>query len=267
MPYADELDFSYENCEGGVRITKYTGTETIVKIPETISKKTVVSIGGLTLMNNSTVKAIKIPSKVTVMEMECFFNCALENIDLPEGLQKIAHRAFYNCNNLKSLTIPSTVTDVDKENSKGAYIAPPLEIIYKGKTYDKNNNGIFYDTVNYPSGYYAVNGKLWQVSRALESFTVPSGITTIETAAFSGCKLLTSITIPEGVTELYSNSTGFGNCPNLKSLTLPDSLKSISEKALGIDLYSKSPFETITWRGTTYKSNQFSRLCQDVNSQ
>lgn len=46
VPYADELDFMTDNYKDGVRIIQYLGSESVLKIPETIDGKKVTGLTG-----------------------------------------------------------------------------------------------------------------------------------------------------------------------------------------------------------------------------
>ena len=67
--------FEFEEVEGGVKITKYTGNENIVVIPEKIDGKAVVMLGEISFAN-STVRAVKIPDSVSFIEKGAFANCS-----------------------------------------------------------------------------------------------------------------------------------------------------------------------------------------------
>lgn len=66
------------------------------------------------------IKKIKVPSSVKTLS-NAFFSCSnLEEVDLPEGLEKISeYGCFSGCTQLKTITFPSTLKFIDGEMFDG----------------------------------------------------------------------------------------------------------------------------------------------------
>lgn len=282
IPYADEFDFNYENADGGVAVSGYTGDLKILKIPETIAGKPVVGLNYRCLHQHN-LTDVKVPSGVVYLGEECFArNIELKSVDLPDGLTSIDRAAFLRCDSLKSLTLPDTVKSIKNDEDQGPSIGTYNQntvVKYKNKTYDKDHYYALYDTITFPENGMIISTKdyprkqviLIDVSRALTEVVIPDGVTDINTAGFDGCVDLESVIIPEGVESIWSydsQSGSFEGCEKLKTLALPDSLKFLEFKALSYGGYGGSVeeiyFETITFKGRTYKPNQFERLVTDV---
>lgn len=127
---------------------------------------------------------IVIPTKigdevVTSIERHAFASWTnLKSVTIPEGVEDIDYCAFQDCTNLKKITMPSTLKTI---------------------------------------GMNAFNG-----CSSLESITIPSGVKIIELGAFKGCSSLSSVTIEEGVESL--NEEAFRNCSGLRNITIPSSV-------------------------------------------
>lgn len=111
----------YDYTEGGVKITGYDNqfenwqdTYT-VKIPSKIDGKDVVEIENLGVYNYSGnddmyIKVI-IPASVRVIDAFAFaHNDDINEVVIEDGVESIESSAFYNCENLKSVTVPKSVT-------------------------------------------------------------------------------------------------------------------------------------------------------------
>jgi hypothetical protein len=75
-PVASGADFTYSSSRkvhGGIRIDSYTGSDSIVVIPEEIDGKPVVEIAVYTFANESKVHGVVIPDTVTSIK-ELFVN-------------------------------------------------------------------------------------------------------------------------------------------------------------------------------------------------
>lgn len=153
----------YDYTEGGVKITGYDNqfenwqdTYT-VKIPSKIDGKDVVEIENLGVYNYSGnddmyIKVI-IPGSVRVIDAFAFaHNDDINEVVIEDGVESIESSAFYNCENLKSVTVPKSVTtmrecglglEYEDDNNQDAAIDGFVLYGTKGSTaesYAKENN-------------------------------------------------------------------------------------------------------------------------------
>lgn len=107
----------YES-ENGILFNK--GKTILIKYPPAIINgevyeipNTVVEIGPQSFYR-SQIKNVIIPSSVKKIGSESFFRCYnLEEVNLPEGLERIEWRALYGCHKIKTIVVPSSVTFID----------------------------------------------------------------------------------------------------------------------------------------------------------
>ena len=114
--------------------------------------------------NNSSLSSVNIPSTVnyngnsytvTIVDNYAFYNCRnLTSVILPSTIQAIGDYGFGNCNELSSINIPEGVTTIGRD-----------------------------------AFYYC---------RKMLSITLPSSLTSLGESAFENCSSLTEITIPNG---------------------------------------------------------------------
>lgn len=132
----DADNFEYTDVDGGISITGFDGQDEIVVIPSNIEGKDVVSIGDNAFINNSTMKAVKVPDKVHTLESGSFMNCTeleifvsgsavkkldmytfsgckkLHSVELNDGLETLDGLCFA-LTNLTEIEIPSSVTEIN----------------------------------------------------------------------------------------------------------------------------------------------------------
>ena len=192
-------NWKYETIKGenGIKISGYTGSEKVVKIPETLDGKIVTAIKSSAFAGTQ-ITEITIPKYVSNMNssgtsgtstsalagmnslnkviFEGGFerksipagavrgNAAVNEVVIPAGVEKIGNFAFESCVSLNSITIPEGVSVI----------------------------GI--------KAFFNTN---------LSSIDLPDSLTTIGHSAFSGTHI-TEITIPKNVNNMNSNASGSG---------------------------------------------------------
>ena len=151
------------------------------------------------------------------------------DITIPEGLS-IAAYAFSGCENVTSVTLPSTMTTIPTQAFSG-YLGGNI-IIPEGVTTIASQ--AFYNcenitAVTLPSTITSISYYAFQGCSKLTQVVIPEGVTSIEMYTFAGCTSLTSVTIPESVTSI--GNYAFNGCTSLTSITFPAGLTSIGNHA------------------------------------
>ena len=118
----------------------------------------------------------------------------------------ISEYSFIGCHSLKSVNIPSSVTEIGEYTFSGC----------RSLT-----------SVNIPSSVTSIGGGAFSGCSSLTSVNIPSSVTVIGGRAFSGCSSLTSVNIPSSVTEIREST--FSGCSSLTSVNIPSSVKWIGE--------------------------------------
>ena len=142
------------------------------------------------------------------------------SIAIKDGTKSICNSAFYNCTNLTSITIPSSVTSIGDNAFQGC------KFDYDKVINNGNSSGYPWGATIYQEDGLGINGTtVVDCKENVTNVTIPSSVTSIEYGAFSGCTSLTSVTIPDSVTNI--SNYAFSGCTNLASVTIPDSVTSI----------------------------------------
>lgn len=200
-----------------VTITKYTGTESTVILPSTISSWPVTKIGEDALKDNTTITSVTIPDSVTEIGSNAFAGCTnltsvnyagdWSNLTIQSGnpaVQDAANAPLFDF----EFTPDNTAVIVTNYKCKGTAADVTIPSRYKGKPVTAIGHAAFFNS-------------------AVTSVTIPDSVTSIDDNAFGFCSQLTNISIPNSVT--YIGFSAFAHCTSLKSITLPSSLSSISE--------------------------------------
>ena len=200
-----------------VTITKYTGTESTVILPSTISSWPVTKIGEDALKDNTTITSVTIPASVTEIGSNAFAGCTnltivnyagdWSNLTIQSGnpaVQDAANAPLFDFEFILNNT--AVVVTNYKYNGAAADVTIPSR--YQGKPVTTIGHAAFFNS-------------------AVTSVTIPDSVTSIHDSAFAYCSSLTNISIPNSVTAI--GSFAFEGCTKLESITLPSSLLTISE--------------------------------------
>lgn len=151
----------------------------------------------------------------------------LKSITLPSTLSTIEYNAFSNCSNLETITFPSTITSIGFyafENCKSLKtITLPASLPFLGVSIFQNCVGL--KKVIFSSAITEISDFCFSGCISLDSITIPTTVKLIGPNAFSLCDSLKTIKFMEGV-EIIENGA-FRECKSLKNIEFPNSIKKI----------------------------------------
>ena len=186
---------------------------------------------------------------------ECF---ELKSLKLPSGVTEIGSFAFKYCSRLTSLTLPSGVTEI----GVAAFYCSGLTSLIIPPGVTEIGDLVFKDctdltSLSLPSGVTEIGSSAFEDCIGLTSLPLPSSVTEIGSSAFEGCRGLSSLTIPPGVTKI--GSSAFKGCSRLTSLTIHSDVTEIGYYPfLGctglkdVSFYINGDFEAYLTKGHPY---------------
>ncbi len=251
-------DYTYTLTSRGDAVFKgYSGTESILEIPERIDGYAVTEIGTACLKSNDTVTEVIIPDSVVDIQPQAFmFKKNLKSVKLGKKVKDISYQSFFGCSNLESIEFPDSLTSIGTDafynciSLKKVHLSE--NIVSFGESYGQSGNpknvfnnctGIEYFSVAESNPKMrSIDGIIYRVdesgnpvallayppAKAQEKFKIPEGITAICAMACAGAGF-EEVILPEGLTII--NFDAFRECDSLTEVTGGRGLISIESNA------------------------------------
>lgn len=166
------------------------------------------------------VQGYKIPDGVIEIGEFTFARSNIEEVSIPDGVKSIGYGAFYHCDYLRMVKIPSSVT----------YIAPKAfaETLWLESWMNGDGEEDFLIVGDGILLAYRGNGGYLEL---------PDTVKRIAAEAFAGNRTIYSVHIPDSVIEIGEDA--FNGCLNLKTVTGCENVKTIKDRAFyGCELQS-----------------------------
>ena len=155
----------------------------------------------------SLIKSCKVDSGVTEICDYAFYGCdQLESVSLPSTLTRLGLRSFEGCFSLESIKIPDNVEMVLRNTFEGC---------------------VSLKSVNIPQSAKYIRQRAFKGCKNLKSIYVPKKVQEIENLAFEDCVNLEFFSVDEKC-ELCLKDSVFSGCTSLTQITLPQSVKKTS---------------------------------------
>ncbi|MGN8725705.1 leucine-rich repeat protein [Segatella copri] len=171
---------------------------------------------------------------------EAFWWCeSLPDIVIPTSVTSIGDSAFSWCRSLSEIVIPSSVTSIGdrafEDCSSLKYISIPKSVIglngnpfaeWNGKLECLSPNFVYEDDILFNKDKSRI---ISFRNQNIRSYVIPSSVTSIGDYAFWYCDSLSEIVIPSSVTSI--GDYAFSDCCSLSEIVIPSSVTSIGDYA------------------------------------
>ena len=235
----------------GKAVVRAKGFNNCTGLTGVIFPDTVEYISGFENCQNLT--RVRWSAGLKKIKLGAFDGTALETLVLPEGVE-ILENAFKNCTELKSVSLPSTLTKIGNSYGvppfSGCHSLESIEIAEGNEVYASDGNCIMRkadntlvlglkaskipsytehigshafrdsgaESIALPEGVTSIGDYAFAHNDRLKEITLPQSLTSIGKAVFFWCTALGKIAIPDGVTELPYGL--FAWCTELKEVAL-----------------------------------------------
>ena len=178
------------------------------------------------------IKTLEIEHGVTNIGDYAFYDCEnLTSVTIARSVKNIGNNVFRQCENLVNVYYAGTKDDwdgVDKGRGNDSLTSANISYCICGAkgneanvTWSLENSTLTISGSGYMRDYTVENKAPWNDSFAtIKAVVIGKGLKNIGGYAFSGCENLTSVTIPGGVAKIGNNA--FNDCTSLTDVYYTD---------------------------------------------
>ena len=224
-----DYDYSYEILnDGTLRLYQYEGTDTNIVVPDTIDGRKVTVLGNSTFQyctQASDIESVTLPDSLTTIEKNAFYNCEkLKSVTIPQNVSSIGLAAFVEGLSESSLT----EIKVDPENP---YFSEKDGVVFskdgtKLIVFPSGRSGDY----QIPDGTVSVGDYAFYYCVNVSSITVPGSVRSLGEGAFGNCSSLTKAVLNEGLEEI--GEYAFQSSSGIRDIIIPASVKSVGKNGL-----------------------------------
>lgn len=148
----------------------------------------------------------------------------IKTVVIEEGVTGIGDYSFYNCQNLTTVKLASTVKSI-----RGSGVTGGLNSSSTVGSYGAFRDCTSLTEINFPEGLEEIGTAAFRGCTALKKLVLPDSLTTLGDGAFIRCTGLTSVTLGKNITELSTEC--FYDCENLAEINWGESFTTVSNWA------------------------------------
>ena len=189
-------------------------------------------------------------SKLESIGDSAFCDCKITTLSLPSSVKSLGHTVFKSCDELNTVEIPASVTEIQTDTFDEYFDADANEgkgnVTFAEGSIFKLQDGVLYDSENLirvldwqenvvvPEGIKYIGADAFNAystqtpnnMETLKSIILPESLVSIGKMAFRACKSLESITIPENVSEIGDGA--FSSCSSLATVKILGPVKELT---------------------------------------
>lgn len=209
------------NSNNEITLTNYSGTASHIEIPSSINGMKVTALGNGLFWDNLYLENITIPQSIEKIGESAFSGSShLSKINIPDNVTEIVYNTFSGCNALTEIVIPDNVTKIDRYAFSRC---ANLQSIDFPENLTEIGENAFYSCISLPSiqlpeGLKSIKKNAFSYCSSVRSIKLPETLEVIESSAFSNCSLLTEINLPSTIVSIGSKV--FENCVSLEAINL-----------------------------------------------
>ena len=173
--------------------------------------------------SSAAVEEIRLPEGIERIDENAFFTTYAKKINLPNGLVSIGAGAFLDAGLISEITVPGSVREI-------------------GTSAFSNCSSL--SSVTLEAGIPAISGGMFSSCNQLTELKIPEGAGSVGDSAFYCCRKLSSVSIPDSVVTIGARV--FAGCSTLAEVRIGSGVQAIDEESFP----SYLPLTDVYYTGT-----------------
>lgn len=179
----------------------------------------------------STTEEYTITNQGTEIAGGAFRGCEeLKSVTLPDSLTKINDETFYDCVSLINIDLPESLTSIG--SNAFTYCRKLTNVTLPDRVTEIKDYAFYWceslGGVTIPGNVSSVGNSAFYECSQLSMVIFENGVKSIGAQAFSYCSHLSSVSIPDSMREIGEGA--FSACDSLKTITIPSSVTSLGNE-------------------------------------
>lgn len=216
-----------------------------------VSLKSFVLPEGIQIIGNGAFQGcqsmteIKLPSTLTGIAINGFYNSGLTEVEVPEGVTQMGVRVFAMCANLKKAVLPNSIKEISQSTFASC---PSLTEVTFGKDVTAFMPQVFQDctglkTIKLPAKLATIGKQCFYNCAALEEIVIPDSVNKIDAKCFTGCEALKNVISLPMVPPVIVDDTFDQTTYDTATLNVPEGTFDAYHAATGWKLFKKGQTE------------------------
>ncbi len=239
--------------DGTAIITRYTGSERELRIPDSLDGHTVVTIGDSAFAENTSITKISLNESLEMIGSYAFYGCsALTDVSFGNSLWHIGVGAFENTPWFSSRTEEFVIVGngvLLKYRGNAHRVVIPDNVKHIAYAFSMNEELIYAEMgdsvltvgdsafsfcpklreVKLGNNVQSIGNSAFENCELLVRVNIPDSVRKIDNGAFNFCIFLNDVHMGNSVTEI--GDSAFNDCQRLKVVHMPASVKKIGGSA------------------------------------
>ncbi len=192
------------NADGTIEGVEYIGSYAFSSCPSLTTVQMANSVKEImeqAFYGDQQLQNINISKSLNEINSYLFCMTGLQNVEIPEGIEKIQYSAFYKCENLKTIKLPSTLKTIDGTAFGNCPKLSNIEIPESNKNFEFQN-GILLGKLENDKREMVI---ILESAIKNNTLTIPDKVVSLKIGQINAFPQITTVKVPASVIDINAS--------------------------------------------------------------